>query len=177
MGSGVQWNQSSFPTLEIAMWEVWRENVPPGPPPASTPCQTSSCQHIENLVIKLASMAPLGIKYSRVIRENISQVKHGGSARRWIRNISRPEIKRDLTSDHPAASVPWKKGQVNLNKVSCRDRDKLTRQLLQLAQKIFLNYNDDKIFTPDISQACLHLCLCVRLPPVWAITRLIKTQH
>ena len=57
--------------------ERGEEEVPPGQPPASTPCQTGSCQHIENLVIKLASIAPLGIKYSELIKENISEVKHG----------------------------------------------------------------------------------------------------
>ena len=42
---------------------------------SSAPSKTSTCQHIENLVIKLAPIAPLGIKYSRVIKENILQVK------------------------------------------------------------------------------------------------------
>ena len=52
---------------------VGRESlsVPPALPPAFTPWQRCSCQHIENLVIKLPSIAPLGIKYSRVIKENI----------------------------------------------------------------------------------------------------------
>ena len=70
-------------------------------------------------------------------------------------------------SDQSVTTLPpWKKGQVNLNKVSWRERDKLTRQLLQLAQKIILDDNDDKTSPPDISQACLHLCLSVMLPPV-----------
>ena len=132
--------------------------VPPGLPPASTPCQTGSCQHIENLVIKLASIAPLGIKYSRVIKENILprgtelNVKRG--CEWWILFF------------WPVTTLPpRKKGQVNLNKVSWRDRDKLTRQLLQLAQKIILNYNDDKIFSPDISQALSASLSVCHSPP------------
>ena len=54
-----------------------KQTVPQVHPQPEPPGQTGSCQHIENLVIKLASIAPLGIKYSELIKENISEVKHG----------------------------------------------------------------------------------------------------
>ena len=82
-----------------------------------------------------------------------------------MRNIFLNQTGSDQCPDHPD-SLSWKKGQVNLNKVSCRDRDRLTRQLLQLAQKIILNYNDDKIFSPDISQALSASLSVCHSPPV-----------